>query len=95
MLSLLFNYRHHYQQYDLYHNFVDFRKAFDRVLLEGVFQVMKSSNFNFDIVQITTHYKKMQTSVVLLSSRQIRQIGRYSDGHLGDLTSNSSDLSQL
>ena len=43
------NYQQH--QCDLFHNFIDFEKAFDRVWHAGLWQVLRSFNIEEGLVQ--------------------------------------------
>ena len=42
----------------LYHNFVDFKKAFDRVWHEGLWKVMRNFNLDENIIAIIENIKK-------------------------------------
>ena len=43
--------KHLQHQRDLFHNFIDFKKAFDRVWQAGLWQVLKSFNIDEGLVQ--------------------------------------------
>ena len=44
--------KHLQHQHDLYHNFIDFKKAFDRVWHERLWQVLRHYNFNNNLIQV-------------------------------------------
>ena len=56
--------KHLQNQRDLYHNFVDFKKAFDRVWHAGLWQVFRSFNIEEGLVQAIQHCMRtpMQSS---------------------------------
>ena len=60
-------------QQDLYHNFIDFKKAFDRVWHEGLWHVMRQYNFDEDLIQVIESLYKSAKSAVLLSG----ELGEY------------------
>ena len=43
--------RHLQYQRDVFHNFKDFKKAFDRVWQQGLWQILRSFNIEEDLVQ--------------------------------------------
>ena len=43
--------KHLQHQRDLFHNFIDFKKAFDRVWRAGIWQVLRSFNIDERLVQ--------------------------------------------
>ena len=45
----------------LYHNFVDFKKAFDRVWHYGLWKVMRHFNIDANIITIIENLYKKQT----------------------------------
>ena len=45
------------QQHDLFHNFIDFKKAFDRIQHAGLWQVRRSFNLEEGLVQATRAYE--------------------------------------
>ena len=53
-------------QQELYHNFIDFKKAFDRVWHEGLWHVMRQYNFDEDLIQVIESLYKSAKSAVLL-----------------------------
>ena len=50
---------------DLYHNFIDFRKAFDRVWQEGLWAVMRDFSFEDDMVELIEGLYKEACSAVI------------------------------
>ena len=56
-----------YQQ-DLYHVFIDFKKAFDRVWHAALWATMKKYNIIADLIQVTKHLYDKGTGAVLLNS---------------------------
>ena len=57
--------KHLQHQRDLFHNFIDFKKAFDRVWHAGLWQVLRSFNIEEGLVQTIRHYMRtpaMQSS---------------------------------
>ena len=61
--------KHLQHQKDLYHNFIDFKKAFDRVWHEGLWHVMKSFNIEKGLVEIIQALYSNATSAVLLNDQ--------------------------
>lgn len=60
--------KHLQHQKILYHNFIDFRKAFDRVWHDGLWQVMRGFNIEEGLVQIIEALYKNSSSAVLLNN---------------------------
>ena len=54
---------------DLFHNFVDFKKAFDKVLHAGLWQVLRSFNIEEGLVQAIQALGANSSSAVLLNSQ--------------------------
>ena len=65
--------KHLQHQKELYHNFIDFKKAFDRVWHNGLWHVMRSFGMEEGLIQIIQALYKNATSAVLLNS----DIGEY------------------
>ena len=61
--------KHIEHQRDLFHNFVDFKKAFDRVWHDGLWQVMRDFNIEEGIVQLVQALYNNATSAVLLNNQ--------------------------
>lgn len=61
--------KHLEHQKELHHNFIDFRKAFDRVRHDGLWQVMRNFNIEEGLVQIIEALYRDSTSAVLLNNR--------------------------
>jgi len=58
--------KHLEHQKDLYHNFIDFKKAFDRVWHEGLWHVMRNYGIDENLVQtIEALYKDSKSAVLL------------------------------
>ena len=58
--------KHLQHQKDLFHNFIDFKKAFDRVWHQGLWQVLR--NFNIEeglVLMIKTLYDNASSAVLL------------------------------
>ena len=53
----------------LYHNFVDFKKAFDRVWHEGLLKVMRHFNIDDNIIAIIENIYKKTNSTVLVNNK--------------------------
>jgi len=64
--------KHLEKQKDLYHNFIDFKKPFDRVWHAGLWQVLRNFNIDSDIVDMIKALYEDSSSAVLLSG-QIRK----------------------
>ena len=47
--------KHIDQQRQVYHNFIDYKKAFDRVWHEGLWHAMSSFGLGNDIIQCNNH----------------------------------------
>ena len=61
--------KHLQHQRELHHNFIDFKKAFDRVWHEGLWQVMRSFNIEEGLVQaIEALYNQASSAVQLNGS---------------------------
>ena len=54
-------------QLDLYHVFIDFRKAFDRVWHTALWANMKKHNISANLVRIITHLYDMASDAVLFN----------------------------
>ena len=54
---------------DMFHNFIDFKKAFDRVWHAGLWQVLLSFNTQEELVQAILALNKNSNSAVLLNSQ--------------------------
>ena len=69
MTSECFILRLKYLQYqqDLYHVFVDFKKAFDRVWHAAVWATMKKYNISANLIQVIEHLHDKATSAVLFN----------------------------
>ena len=55
-------------QQNLYHVFVDFKKAFDRVWHAALLATMKKYNTNTNLIQVIKNLYNKATSAVLLNS---------------------------
>ena len=60
--------KHLEHQIDMFHNFIDFKKAFDRVWHEGLWDTMRRYNIDEDLVQIIQALYKKTSSQVLLNN---------------------------
>ena len=65
--------KHIQHQQDLFHNFIDFKKAFDRVWHEGLWHVLRGYNIDSTIVGVIEELYKHSNSAVLLNN----QIGSF------------------
>ena len=65
--------KHLHHQKDLFHNFIDFKKAFDRVWHDGLWQVLRNFNIEEGLTQCIEALYKNASSAVLLGS----QVGDY------------------
>ena len=65
--------KHLQHQRDLFHNFIDFKKAFDRVWHDGLWQVLRKFGIEEGIIQTIQALYKTASSAVLLNN----QIGEY------------------
>ena len=57
--------KHIQHQRDLYHNFIDFTKAFDRVWHDGLWHTLRQFNFDTTIIDIVESLYKNANSAVL------------------------------
>ena len=55
-------------QQDLYHVFIDFKKAFDRVWHEALWATMKKYNISTNLVEIIQNLYNKATSAILFNS---------------------------
>lgn len=55
-------------QREVYHNFIDFKKAFDRVWHDGLWDIMREYNFEEDLVQTIEALYKSASSAVLINN---------------------------
>ena len=53
---------------DVYHNFIDFKKAFDRVWHKGLWQSMYNFGISQDIIEIIESLYSSSTSAVLINN---------------------------
>ena len=60
-----FSIQHHQ---DLYHVFIDFRKAFNRVWHAVLWATMKKYNIRTNLIQVTKNFYNKATSAVLFNS---------------------------
>ena len=60
--------KHLDHQQPLYHNFIDFKKAFDRVWHQGLWSTMRNYNFDEDLIQVIESLYNSATSAVLLGN---------------------------
>ena len=60
--------KHLQHQHDLYHNFIDFKKAFDRVWHEGLWQVLRNYNFDNNLIQVIQALYTHSSSAVLINN---------------------------
>ena len=65
--------KHLQHQQELFHNFIDFKKAFDRVWHDGLWQVLRNFNIEEGLIQCIEALYKNASSAVLLGS----QVGDY------------------
>uniref|UniRef100_A0A3B1JXQ2 ribonuclease H n=1 Tax=Astyanax mexicanus TaxID=7994 RepID=A0A3B1JXQ2_ASTMX len=65
--------KHIAHQKELYHNFIDFKKAFDRVWHEGLWQVLRDFSIEEGVVQMIQTLYHNASSAVLLNS----QVGEF------------------
>ena len=61
--------KHQQHQHNLFHNFIDFKKAFDRVWLVGLWRVFKSFNIEEGLFQAIQTICEKASSAVLLNSQ--------------------------
>ena len=55
-------------QQDLYHVFIDFKKAFDRVLHAALWATMKKYNISANLIRVIKNLYDKATSAVLFNS---------------------------
>ena len=55
-------------QQDLYHVFIDFKKAFDRVWYAALWATMKKYNISTNLIQVIKNLYNKATSAVLVNS---------------------------
>ena len=60
--------KHLQHQKDLFHNFIDFKKAFDRVWHDGLWQVLRGFNIDEGLVQVIQALYEHSSSSVLLNN---------------------------
>ena len=60
--------KHLQHQHDLYHNFIDFKKAFERVWHEGLWQVLRNYNFNNNLIQVIQSLYTNSSSAVRINN---------------------------
>ena len=65
--------KHLQHQRELFHNFIDFKKAFDRVWHDGLWQVLRGFNIEEGLVQVIQELYRDASSAVLLNG----QIGNF------------------
>ena len=65
--------KHLQHQQNLFHNFIDFRKAFDRVWHDGLWHVLRSFGIDESIIQVICALYKQANSAVILDN----EIGGY------------------
>ena len=56
------------RQQDLYHVFIDFKKAFDRVLHVALWATMKKYNTSTNLIQVIKNLYNQATSAILFNS---------------------------
>ena len=61
--------KHLQQQRELFHSFVDFKKAFDRVWHAGMWQVLRSFNIEEGLVRAIQALHENSSNAVLLNSQ--------------------------
>ena len=59
--------KHLEHQKELYHNFIDFKKAFDRVWHEGLWRVLKEYNIDNRLIEVIKSLYGEATSAVLMN----------------------------
>ena len=62
--------KHIQHQKDLYHNFIDFKKAFDRVWHDGLWKVLRDFNVDGRLVELIQALYENSSSAVLLNNQQ-------------------------
>lgn len=60
--------KHLQHQHDLYHNFINFKKAFDRVWHEGLWQVFRDYNFDNNLIQVIQALYTDSSSAVFINN---------------------------
>ena len=60
--------KHLQHQKDLFHNFIDFKKAFDRVWHDGLWHVLRGYNVDENLIQVTEALYRHASSAVLLNN---------------------------
>ena len=65
--------KHLQHQNDLFHNFIDFKKAFDRVWHDGLWQVLRNFNIEEGLIQCIEALYQNASSAVFLGN----QVGEY------------------
>ena len=71
----IFNLRIHCEKYfrnqrDLYHVFIDFKRAFDRVWHAALWATMKKYTISTNLIRVTKNLYGKATSAVLFNSRK-------------------------
>lgn len=61
--------KHLQHQQVLYHNFIDFKKAFDLVWHEGLWQVMRNFNLDTNVIEVIKALYDNSSSAVLLNNQ--------------------------
>ena len=61
--------KHLQHQKDLFHNFIDFKKAFDRVWHDGLWHVLRGFNVEEGLVQVVQALYEHSSSAVLLNNQ--------------------------
>ena len=79
--------KHIQHQRDLFHNFTDFKKAFDRVWHAGLWQVLRSFNTDERLVQAFQALYENSSNAVLLNSQLGKFFETTVDVHQGCLLS--------
>ncbi|KAL8562906.1 hypothetical protein ACOMHN_004598 [Nucella lapillus] len=69
--------KHLQHQRDLFHNFIYFKKAFDRVWHDGLWQVMRNYNIDSNIIDVIKALCDDSKSAVLQSDKT--RLGRNTD----------------
>ena len=66
--SLVITEKHLQHRCDLFHTFIDFKRAFDRVWYAGLWQVFRSFNIEEGLVQAIQALHEYSSSAVFLNS---------------------------
>ena len=66
--------KHQKHQHGMFHNFIDFKKAFDRIWPAGLRQILKSFTIDEELVQAIQALYENSSTAVLLNS----QLGNFS-----------------